>query len=62
MKDRIDTRYKRYLWESQGAKGKDSVSGGKKCDKCGARISIRNINHSKWGKHITLCNACKKKE
>jgi len=62
LKDEPDSRYKRYLYGNIGTKGKDATGRSKKCDKCGATISLRNINRSKWGKHITLCNGCKNKE
>tara|TARA_R110000824_G_scaffold13260_8_gene57782 strand:+ start:243 stop:449 length:207 start_codon:yes stop_codon:yes gene_type:complete len=61
-KEEPDTRYRRYLWETIGTKGKDAAKKSKKCDKCGARVSMRNTNRSKWGKHILLCNPCKKLE
>ena len=62
LKDEPDSRYKRYLYGNIGTKGKNTVKKSKKCDKCGARISMRNVNRSKWGKHIVLCNGCKNKE
>tara|TARA_R110002020_G_scaffold13411_5_gene48516 strand:- start:8162 stop:8365 length:204 start_codon:yes stop_codon:yes gene_type:complete len=55
------SRYKRYL-QNQPKRGKDTTSKSKKCDKCGARVALRNTNKSKRGKHILLCNTCKKKE
>ena len=61
-KSEPDTRFKRYLWGTIGIKGKHTVRGSKKCDKCGAKVSARNTNHSKWGKHIILCNGCKNRE
>jgi len=61
-KDKYDNRYRRYLYGNIGTKGKDTTGKSKRCDKCGASISMRNTNRGKWGKHIVLCNACKKRE
>ena len=58
-KDEHDTRFNRYLYGPIGTKGKDTAKKSKKCDKCGARVSMRNTNRGKWGKHIVLCSACK---
>ena len=60
--DKHDARYKRYQYGYIGIKGKDTIKKSRKCDKCGARTSMRNTNRGKWGEHITLCNACKKLE